>query len=41
MFPTEAELADMINEVDPNRKGKLEFSEFLSLIVKRAPDADP
>jgi Ca2+-binding EF-hand superfamily protein len=41
MFPTEAELSEMIKEADPQRKGVLEFSDFLSLVARRPPDADP
>ena len=32
MNPTEAELQDMINEVDGERKGTIEFHEFLNIM---------
>lgn len=41
MFPTEAELSEMIKEADPQRKGVLEFSDFLSLVARRPPDPEP
>ena len=31
--PTEAELYDMINEVDESRDGKIDFDEFLMLMA--------
>ena len=33
--PTEAELQDMINEVDADRKGTIEFHEFLSMMERK------
>merc|ERR1719172_365206 len=38
--PTEAELHDMINEVDADGKGTIDFTEFLSLMSKKMKDAD-
>ena len=38
--PTEAELQKMINEVDQNGSGKIEFKEFLELIAKKMKDID-
>ena len=32
--PTEAELHDMINEVDANGNGTIDFPEFLSLMAR-------
>ena len=37
--PTEAELQDMINEVDADRNGTIDFPEFLTMIVRRT-DSD-
>ena len=34
-FPTEQELKDMINEVDENRNGTIEFSEFLVMMARQ------
>lgn len=33
--PTEEELLDMINEVDVDGNGSIEFTEFLSLMAKK------
>ena len=33
--PTEAELQDMINEVDIDGSGSLEFNEFLTMMAKK------
>ena len=33
--PTEAELQDMINEVDADGNGTIDFPEFLSLMAKK------
>ncbi|KAK6925802.1 EF-hand domain [Dillenia turbinata] len=36
--PTEAELLDMINKVDTNKTGTIEFKEFLMLMEQRMKD---
>ena len=33
--PTEAELQDMINEVDADGNGTIDFQEFLSLMARK------
>lgn len=33
--PTEKELQDMINEVDADGNGTIEFAEFLNLVAKK------
>tara|TARA_B110001450_G_C17343914_1_gene368632 strand:+ start:94 stop:543 length:450 start_codon:yes stop_codon:yes gene_type:complete len=38
--PTEAELQDMINEVDVDGNGTIDFSEFLSLMARKMKDTD-
>ena len=38
--PTEAELQDMINEVDQDKNGSIEFPEFLSLMSRKMRDGD-
>ena len=39
--PTEAELQDMINEIDEDGNGTVEFNEFLVMMVKKSdPNAD-
>lgn len=38
--PTETELNDMINEVDQDQSGTIEFNEFLSLMEKKIGDND-
>ena len=38
--PTEAELADMINEVDANQNGTIDFYEFLTLMAKKMKETD-
>ena len=38
--PTEAEVQDIINEVDADGNGTLDFEEFVSLMCKRMTDTD-
>ncbi|XP_061496310.1 calmodulin-like protein 3 [Rhineura floridana] len=38
--PTEAELQSMINEVDTNASGMVDFAEFLSLMAKQSKDSE-
>uniref|UniRef100_A0A8C4T403 EF-hand domain-containing protein n=2 Tax=Erpetoichthys calabaricus TaxID=27687 RepID=A0A8C4T403_ERPCA len=38
--PSEAELQDMINEVDADSNGIVDFTEFLTLMVKRIKELD-
>ena len=38
--PTEAELQDMINEVDVDGNGTIDFPEFLSLMARKMKDTD-
>jgi calmodulin len=38
--PTEAELQDMINEVDPEGTGSIDFPEFLSLMARKMKDTN-
>merc|ERR1712228_730203 len=38
--PTEAELQDMINEVDADGTGVIDFPEFLSLMARKMKDTD-
>merc|ERR1711934_955476 len=38
--PTEAELQDMINEVDADGSGTIDFPEFLNLMAKKMKDTD-
>ena len=38
--PTEAELQDMINEVDADGNGTIDFPEFLSLMARKIKDTD-
>merc|ERR1711979_144430 len=38
--PTEAELQDMINEVDADGNGIVDFPEFLSLMSRKTKDTD-
>jgi hypothetical protein len=35
--PTEAELQDMINEVDADGNGTIDFPEFLTLMARKVP----
>ena len=37
---TEAELQDMINEVDADGNGTIDFPEFLSLMARKMKDTD-
>ena len=38
--PTEAELNDMINEIDADGNGTIDFPEFLSLMARKMKDSD-
>eukprot|EP00761_Pharyngomonas_kirbyi_P009516 gb/GECH01009532.1/.p1 GENE.gb/GECH01009532.1/~~gb/GECH01009532.1/.p1 ORF type:complete len:150 (+),score=54.30 gb/GECH01009532.1/:1-450(+) len=38
--PTEAELQEMINEVDADGNGSIDFPEFLSLMARKMKDTD-
>ena len=38
--PTESELKDMVNEVDPDDTGKLDFPTFLSLMASKVNEED-
>lgn len=38
--PTEAEIQDMINEVDLDSSGTIEFNEFCELMTKRIKETD-
>ncbi|KAG5626773.1 hypothetical protein H5410_011991 [Solanum commersonii] len=38
--PTEAELQDMINEVDADGNGTIDFPEFLNLMARKKKDTD-
>merc|ERR1711924_505913 len=38
--PTEAELQDMINEVDVDGSGPIDFPEFLNLMARKMKDTD-
>lgn len=38
--PTEAELQGMINEVDADGNGTIDFPEFLSLMARKMKDSD-
>ena len=39
--PTEAELQDMINEVDADGNGEIDFEEFCGLMVKKMKESEP
>ena len=36
--PTEAELTDMVNEVDADGNGTIDFSEFLTMMARKMKD---
>jgi len=38
--PTEAELQDMINEVDADGNGTIDFAEFLTMMARKMKDTD-
>merc|ERR1711966_600076 len=38
--PTEAELGDMINEVDADGNGTIDFPEFLTMMARKMKDSD-
>ena len=38
--PTDAELQDMINEIDADRNGTIDFREFLTIMVRKMKDTD-
>ena len=38
--PTESELQDMINEVDADGNGTIDFPEFLSMMARKMRDTD-
>jgi calmodulin len=38
--PTEAELQDMINEVDANGDGVIDFPEFLTMMIRKMRNTD-
>jgi calmodulin len=38
--PTQAELADMISEVDADGNGNIDFPEFLTLMARKMKDTD-
>jgi calmodulin len=38
--PTEAELQDIINEVDADENGVLDFPEFLTMMARKMKDTD-
>ena len=38
--PTEAELKDMVDEVDANRNGTIDFPEFLTMMAMKMKDGD-
>jgi len=38
--PTEAELSDIINEVDPNGDGTVDFPSFLTIMARKMKDQD-
>ena len=38
--PTEAELQDMINDVDADGNGTIDFPEFLTMMARKMKDTD-
>ena len=38
--PTEAELQDMINEVDADGNGTIDFPEFLTMMARKMKETD-
>lgn len=38
--PSESELADMINEVDTDNSGTIDFPEFLTMMARKMKDTD-
>jgi len=38
--PTEAELQDMVNEVDADGNGTIDFPEFLTMMARKMKDTD-
>ncbi len=38
--PSESELTDMINEVDVNNDGNIDFPEFLTMMARKMRDTD-
>ena len=38
--PTEAEIQDMINEVDADGNGNIDFPEFLTMMARKMKDVD-
>lgn len=39
--PTDAELTDMINEIDVDGNGSVDFEEFLQMMVKKTSNTNP
>ena len=39
--PTNSEIKEMINEIDPEQTGILDFPEFISLMARRIKDLNP
>jgi calmodulin len=39
--PTETELYDMINEIDEDGNGTVDFNEFLTMMIEKASAKDP
>ena len=38
--PTESELADMINEIDADGNGTIDFPEFLTMMARKVKDTE-